>query len=80
MFVGHDPDGVMKGATILPPGRIDRSPCGTGNSARLAVMEARGQVEVGQSLKAAFKTSLLKPRKLLSSQLLMLLLKLSSVS
>ena len=52
MFVGHDTDGVMKGATILPPGRIDRSPCGTGNSARLAVMEARGQVEVGQSLKA----------------------------
>ena len=52
MFVGHDPDGVMKGATILPPGRIDRSPCGTGNSARLAVMEARGQVEVGQTLKA----------------------------
>jgi proline racemase len=52
MFVGHDDDGVMKGATILPPGRIDRSPCGTGNSARLAVMEARGQVKVGQSLKA----------------------------
>ena len=48
MFVGHDSDGVMKGATILPPGRIDRSPCGTGNSARLAVMEARGQAEVGQ--------------------------------
>ena len=51
MFVGHDEDGVMKGATILPPGRIDRSPCGTGNSARLAVMAERGQVEVGQTLK-----------------------------
>jgi proline racemase len=51
MFVGHDDDGVMKGATILPPGRIDRSPCGTGNSARLAVMAERGQVEVGQTLK-----------------------------
>ncbi|RLA14141.1 MAG: proline racemase [Gammaproteobacteria bacterium] len=52
MFVGHDDDGEMKGATILPPGRIDRSPCGTGNSARLAVMAARRQVEVGQVLKA----------------------------
>jgi proline racemase len=52
MFVGHDDDGVMKGATILPPGRIDRSPCGTGNSARLAVMAERGQVEVGQTLTA----------------------------
>lgn len=47
MFVGHDDDGVMKGATILPPGRIDRSPCGTGNSARLAVMTARGQIDIG---------------------------------
>jgi len=47
MFVGHDPDGVMKGATILPPGRIDRSPCGTGNSARMAVQAARGEVSVG---------------------------------
>ena len=52
MFVSHDSDGVMKGATILPPGRIDRSPCGTGNSARLAVMEARGLAEVGQSFLA----------------------------
>lgn len=52
MFVGYDDDGTMKGATILPPGRIDRSPCGTGNSARLAVMAARGQVEVGKVLTA----------------------------
>ena len=52
MFTGFDDDGVMKGATVLPPGRIDRSPCGTGNSARLAVMAARGEVAVGQSLTA----------------------------
>ncbi|MCP4980341.1 MAG: proline racemase family protein [Gammaproteobacteria bacterium] len=52
MFVGHDDDGVMKGATILPPGRIDRSPCGTGSSARLAVMAERGQANVGQTLKS----------------------------
>jgi len=45
MFVGYDAAGNMKGATILPPGRIDRSPCGTGNSARLAAMFARGQVD-----------------------------------
>jgi proline racemase len=47
MFVGHDDAGHMKGATILPPGRIDRSPCGTGNAARLATMFARGQVKDG---------------------------------
>ena len=49
MFVGRDAAGAMKGATILPPGRIDRSPCGTGNAARLAVMVARGQVTVGET-------------------------------
>ena len=52
MFVGHDDEGRMKGATILPPGRIDRSPGCTVNSARLAVMEARGQIKVGEILKA----------------------------
>lgn len=49
MFVGFDDDGTMKGATILPPGRIDRSPCGTGSSARAAVMAARGQFNVGET-------------------------------
>jgi proline racemase len=52
MFTGHDGDGTMKGATILPPGRIDRSPCGTGNSARLAAMYARGQVKEGYAATA----------------------------
>ena len=52
MFTGFDSDGVMQGATILPPGRVDRSPCGTGNSARLAVMHARNQIEVGEKREA----------------------------
>lgn len=43
MFMG---DGA-KNATIMPPGRVDRSPCGTGSSARLALLQARGQAEVG---------------------------------
>ena len=49
MFVGHTGDGELKGATIMPPGRIDRSPCGTGNSARLAVAAARGLARPGES-------------------------------
>lgn len=47
MFVGFDNFGVMKGSTVLPPGRLDRSPCGTGNSARLATMYERGQIKDG---------------------------------
>jgi len=33
-------------------GRVDRSPCGTGSSARLACMSARGQADVGQQFTA----------------------------
>lgn len=43
-------DGVLtaRNAVIVSPGRIDRSPCGTGTSARLAVMAARRQIDVGE--------------------------------
>lgn len=43
---------VLRGCTVLPPGRADRSPCGTGNSARLAVMHARGEAKVGNTFSA----------------------------
>jgi proline racemase len=42
------PETVSRNAVIVAPGRIDRSPCGTGTSARLAVLRARGQLELGQ--------------------------------
>ena len=37
-------DKTYRNATIMPPGRIDRSPCGTGSAARLAVMHAKGEI------------------------------------
>jgi proline racemase len=42
------PGGVSRNAVIVAPGRVDRSPCGTGTSARLAVLHARGQLRAGQ--------------------------------
>jgi proline racemase len=36
-----------RGATVIHPGWIDRSPCGTGTSAHLAVLHARGALELG---------------------------------
>ncbi|MDX6749052.1 proline racemase family protein [Geminicoccaceae bacterium 1502E] len=42
MWCGLDGEG-SRNATVMPPGRLDRSPCGTGSSARLAVLHARGQ-------------------------------------
>ena len=48
MFVDESDNGEFIGATVLPPGRLDRSPCGTGNAARLAVRRARGEAIVGE--------------------------------
>ena len=43
-------EGVPHGrnAVAIRPGKIDRSPCGTGCSARLAVLHARGALVVGE--------------------------------
>jgi proline racemase len=38
-----------RNTVVVSPGRLDRSPCGTGTSARLAVLHARGQMAVGES-------------------------------
>lgn len=39
---------VARNAVVYSPGLVDRSPCGTGTSARLALMHARGEIVVGQ--------------------------------
>ncbi|EJC83394.1 proline racemase [Rhizobium leguminosarum bv. trifolii WSM2297] len=47
MFRGREADGAVRTCTTLQPGRVDRSPCGTGSSANLATLHARGEVSVG---------------------------------
>lgn len=37
-----------KNAVVVSPGRLDRCPCGTGTSARLALLHARGELAVGE--------------------------------
>ena len=43
-------DGVKCGrnTVVISPGKLDRSPCGTGTCARLAVLHARGEIGVGE--------------------------------
>ena len=41
---------VTRNTCIVAPGRADRSPTGTGTSARMAVLHARGQMVVGDEL------------------------------
>ncbi|KAF5254183.1 hypothetical protein FANTH_1065 [Fusarium anthophilum] len=35
---------------VVSPGRLDRSPCGTGTCARLAVLHAKGELKEGENL------------------------------
>jgi proline racemase len=39
---------TARNAVIVSPGRIDRSPCGTGTCARLAVLHAKGLIATGE--------------------------------
>jgi proline racemase len=41
---------VSRNAVVVAPGRLDRSATGTGLSARLAVLHARGEMRVGESM------------------------------
>jgi proline racemase len=55
LFAGglYREDGVLtsKNAVVVSPGRIDRCPCGTGTSARMALLHARGELKVGETFK-----------------------------
>ncbi|HWI61177.1 MAG TPA: proline racemase family protein, partial [Symbiobacteriaceae bacterium] len=42
------PEAHRKNVVIIPPGGIDRSPCGTGTAAKVATMVARGELKIGE--------------------------------
>lgn len=42
------PDARFRNAVVVAPAGLDRSPCGTGTSARMANLHARGSLEVGE--------------------------------
>ena len=35
---------------VIRPGKLDRSPCGTGTSARLAVMKEKNEIQIMKNL------------------------------
>ena len=53
IFIGppHTPGGDLRHTCIFANGALDRSPTGTGVSAHLALLHAKGDLEVGQSLR-----------------------------
>ena len=50
--LGTTEDGSLhqRNVTIFADGEVDRSPCGSGSAARLAVLDARGELGPGQTL------------------------------
>jgi proline racemase len=50
--LGTTEDGSLhqRNVTIFADGEVDRSPCGSGSAARLAVLDARGDLRPGQAL------------------------------
>jgi proline racemase len=53
IFWQHEADGpplVQRNVTVFADGEVDRSPCGSGTSARLALLHAEGRLGVGDEL------------------------------
>ena len=50
MFRSLDADGAVRTCTTMRPGRVDRSPCGTGSNSNMASQQAKGNVQVGDQL------------------------------
>ncbi len=49
--LGQGPDGPhQRNVTVFADGEVDRSPCGSGTSARIAVLADDGRLSVGQTL------------------------------
>ena len=42
------PEAHARNAVVIPPGSIDRSPCGTGTSAKVATLYAKGKLKIGE--------------------------------
>ncbi|KAH7179992.1 proline racemase family [Fusarium flagelliforme] len=49
--IEEDGSKAAKNTVVVSPGRLDRSPCGTGTCARMAVLHARGQLRIGETFK-----------------------------
>lgn len=43
------PEANRKNAVLIPHGSIDRSPCGTGSSAKLACLYSKGELKIGST-------------------------------
>jgi proline racemase len=48
---GDDAALTQRNVTVFADGEVDRSPCGSGTSARLALLHAAGSLQIGETLR-----------------------------
>ena len=51
IFWQREGDNVQRNVTVFADGEVDRSPCGSGTSARLALLDASGELPRGDELR-----------------------------
>jgi proline racemase len=51
IFWQREGDNVQRNVTVFADGEVDRSPCGSGTSARLALLDAAGELPRGEELR-----------------------------
>jgi proline racemase len=51
IFWQREGDNVQRNVTVFADGEVDRSPCGSGTSARLALLDTSGELPRGQELR-----------------------------
>jgi proline racemase/RimJ/RimL family protein N-acetyltransferase len=49
--LGTGPALTQRNVTVFADGEVDRSPCGSGTSARLAILHAQGRIRTGEELR-----------------------------
>ena len=51
IFWQREGDNVQRNVTVFADGEVDRSPCGSGTSARLALLDSAGELRRGEELR-----------------------------
>ena len=49
-FTNEKGEKIAKNTVVIRPGKLDRSPCGTGTSARLALLRKKNQIDIKEKI------------------------------
>ena len=50
IYTNEKGEKIAKNTVVIRPGKLDRSPCGTGTSARLALLRHNKEIEIGEKI------------------------------